>query len=151
MLAALCYCVMSVCAVDGGWASWSNAIELKQYLFLLLTTRFPICIFEHLIFLVWLHALSHKILEGVFAVIPTPLPLTTMPVKFFALRAVLNMTLLILYSSISEPLNFMSQDVKDVTPELFDTVGVHGQHVSVLEHFPECAYVGGVAPKDYPL
>ena len=41
MLAALWYCVMSVCAVDGGWASWSNAMELKQYLFLLIQNAFP--------------------------------------------------------------------------------------------------------------
>ena len=45
----------------------------------------------------------------------------------------------------------MPQGAKDVEPELFDTVGVHGQHVSVLEHVPEGADVGGVAPKEYPL
>ena len=43
--------------------------------------------------------------------------------------------------------DFVSQGLKDVTPEFFDTVGIHGQHVSVLEHVPEGTDVGGVAPK----
>ena len=47
--------------------------------------------------------------------------------------------------------DFMSQGVKNVTPEHVDTVGVHGQHISVFEHVPKCADVGGMAPQEYPL
>ena len=72
-----------------------------------------------------------------------------MPAKFFALRAALKMTLLMLYSSISERLTSCPKE--DVTPEFFDTVGVHGQHVSVLGHVPKGTDVGGVAPKEYSL
>ena len=72
-----------------------------------------------------------------------------MPAKFFALWAAYNSADVVLIDF--RAADFMSQGVNDVTPELFHTVCIHGQHVSVLEHVPESADVGGVAPREYPL